>query len=155
MLFDQRIINEPSFAAPTMKYVVFTKDCWHLHKKADKETYVFMGFLYPGERFNRFRLLTSRDYDNFYIKLKLPKDMCAVLNTLQSQAFEINRIFLNFIEQNYETLVEGGLLFNRRLASVNLKKASDLLRFCYLNDKGVQGVCTLHDFRFLTAGSAS
>ena len=50
-----------------------------------------------GELYNRFHLLTSRDYSNFYIKFNSPKRMCYVLNTLQSKVFEINIKVLLFI----------------------------------------------------------
>lgn len=62
--------------------------------------------------------------------------MCDVLNTLQSQAFEINSKVLGFICENRDTLEDVGILMNRSLAHVNLQDASDLLRFCYVNDEG-------------------
>lgn len=68
--------------------------------------------------------------------------MCDVLNTLQSQAFEINFTLLLFILENRDTLEEVGILMNRSLANVNLQDASDLLRFCYVNDEGVKDVCS-------------
>ena len=86
------------------------------------------------EIYHRFRLLTSRDYSHFYIKLKSPKRMCDVLNKLQSQAFEINSKVLCFILDHRDTLEEVGLLVNRNLAKVNLYDALDLLRSCYFNN---------------------
>lgn len=95
-----------------------------------------------GEIYNRFRLLTSRNYSNFYIRLQDPKLLCSILTTLQSQAFEINDKVLSFIKKNRETLEEVGLLINRCLARVNVQEASDLLRFSYFNnDEGVKEVC--------------
>ena len=95
-----------------------------------------------GEIYNRFRLLTSRNYNNFFIELRNPMHMCTILTELQSQAFEINKTFLSFIMENRDTLEEEGLLVNRCLAKVNLKEVSDLLRFSYFNnDEGVMDVC--------------
>jgi len=95
-----------------------------------------------GEIYNRFRLLTSRNYNNFFIELCDPMHMCSILTELQSQAFEINKTFLSFIMENRDTLEVEGLLVNRCLAKVNLKEASDLLRFSYFNnDEGVMEVC--------------
>lgn len=96
-----------------------------------------------GEIYNRFRLLTSRNYNNFYIKLKEKDELFKVLNTLQSQEFEINNKVLCFIKENRDTLEDVGLLMNRSLSKVNLQEASDLLRFSYVNDnKGVKEVCS-------------
>lgn len=61
--------------------------------------------------------------------------MCEVLNTLQSQAFEINSNVLSFITDNREELEDVGILINRGLAKVSLPEASDLLRICYFNDE--------------------
>ncbi|KAF4394150.1 hypothetical protein G4B88_000661 [Cannabis sativa] len=80
-----------------------------------------------GDFYNRFRLLSSHDYENFYILLKDPNLMCNVLNTLQSQVFERNN--------------NVGILMDRRLAKVNLQGASDLLRSCYANNEGIKEVC--------------
>lgn len=43
---------------------------------------------------------------------------------------------------NRDTLEEVGILMNRLLAKVNLQNASDLLRLCYVNDKGMRDVCS-------------
>lgn len=47
-----------------------------------------------GGFYNRFRLLTSHDIDHFYIELENSDSLCSVLNTLQSQVFEINKPLL-------------------------------------------------------------
>lgn len=95
-----------------------------------------------GDISNRFRLFTSRNYSHFYIKLNSPGPMCEVLNTLQSQAFEINSNVLSFITDNREELEDVGILINRGLAKVSLPEASDLLRICYFNDEAVKEVCS-------------
>lgn len=94
--------------------------------------------------YNRFRILTSRDLSHFYVNLKYPgyERMCTILNSLQSQVFEINNKVFEFILQNRNRLVELGLLMPRNLAYVNLKEASDLLRFSYFSDKGIQNACS-------------
>lgn len=97
-----------------------------------------------GDMYNGFRLLTSRDYDHFHIKLNndSSNNVCDVLNSLQSQAFEINTKLLEFIHKNRKTLEDFGILMNQNLSMVNPQKASDLLRICYFNDKGVMDVCS-------------
>lgn len=90
-----------------------------------------------GEFYNRFRLLTSHDYDHFYIRLEDPSRLCAVLNKLQSQAFQINRQVLSFILEYRDALEEAGLLMNRYLAKVNLEDAAKLLRACHTEDRSV------------------
>ena len=95
------------------------------------------------EVYNQFRLLTSRNYSNFYITLTYPNELCNVLNKLQSQAFQINTEVLSFIldENNRSMLEDVGLLVNRNLALVKVKDVCDLLRFLYFNNKDVQKVC--------------
>lgn len=78
-----------------------------------------------------FRLLTSRNYDYFNIKIENHKDMCKVLSRLQSQPFKVNKKMLNFIIDNYKILEERGILMDRRLASLNLLVAKDKLRYHY------------------------
>ena len=60
--------------------------------------------------YNQFRILTSHDIEHFYIK-RNPSQylrLCDVLNGLQSQAFEINQSFLQFLEKNHDYLVDSG-----------------------------------------------
>lgn len=100
---------------------------------------------HTAEIYNRFRVLTSRDYSHFYIKLSNPKDVCYILNILQSQAFMINSEFLLFINKNRDYLEEVGLFMNRKLARVNLEEVSDLLRSCFFNDTtGVKNVSNIN-----------
>ena len=91
---------------------------------------------------NRFRLLTSRDYNHFYIQFHSPNGVCDVLNILQSEVFEINTNVLLFILNNRDLLEEVGLLLPKNLLKVNLQEASDLLRSCYFNDQVVKDVCS-------------
>lgn len=125
--------------------MVCTPVPWH-SKVEEPSTFADMqgGYLseLTGEFYNRFRLLTSRDYSHFYIKLNYQKDLCSILNKLQSQVFEINSKVLTFILGNRDTLEDKGLLMNRSLANVNLQEASDLLRFCYVSNEGVKEVCS-------------
>ena len=95
-----------------------------------------------GDISNRFRLLTSRNYSNFFIKLNSPGPLLRVLNALQSQAFHINDNMLSFIMNNRETLEDAGILMNRSLARMNLQEASGLLRFCYFDDDAVKKECS-------------
>lgn len=69
--------------------------------------------------------------------------MCDILNGLQSQAFEINKRLLRFLEKNRQCLVECGLLLPNALARVNPTEASDILRECYFNNvKGIKNACS-------------
>ena len=95
-----------------------------------------------GDLSNRFRLLTSRNYSHFFIKLNSPGPLLKILNALQSQAFQINDTMLSFIMNNREALEEAGILMNRSLARLNLQEASGLLRFCYFNDDAVKKECS-------------
>ncbi|XP_022772499.1 uncharacterized protein LOC111315191 [Durio zibethinus] len=90
-----------------------------------------------------FRVISSRDIHNFNIHLHDPmyKEMCQILNRLQSQGLLINNNVLEFIKKNHASLEKLGLL-----AHVNMKEAIDLLKICYLNDGAVKDLCS---FRFL------
>lgn len=117
---------------------------WQSESPAAKLDELEGGYLgrFTAEFYNRFRLLTSRDYSHFYIKLHSQSKLC--MNRLQSQAFGINAKVFYFIKENRETLEDVGLLINRRLAHANLEEASKLLRFCYFNDEAVKEVCSFH-----------
>lgn len=62
-----------------------------------------------GDIYHRYRLLTSNDLSHFYIKLE-PSYEHICMNTLQSQAFEINKEGFTFILNHRDRLVEMGLL---------------------------------------------
>ena len=64
------------------------------------------------------------------------------MNILQSQAFEINKDVLTFINQNYDRLVKSGLLMPSFLASLNIKEATDLLRKSFFQEPSVMNICT-------------
>lgn len=94
----------------------------------------------------RYRLLTSRDYEHFNITLGYDyKKLCEAMNFLQKQAFTINEDMLNFINNNYEILVKLGLLMPRILASLNIAKSIELLRVFYLADESVMKVISFKD----------
>jgi hypothetical protein len=59
-----------------------------------------------GSVYNKLRLLTSHDIDHFYIQINPNnyQEMCNVLNGLQSEAFEIDKTFLEFVQKNYDYL---------------------------------------------------
>lgn len=95
--------------------------------------------------YNRTSCLTSRNLAHFNIHLNVenPKkgysNLCNVLNALQSQPFVINKKLLLFIQNNYESFVEAKLLKPKFLAYVSLKRAEDLLRIAYFNNKCIHG----------------
>lgn len=71
-----------------------------------------------GDIYHRYRLLTSNDLSHFYLKLEPSYEhICMVMNTLQSQAFEINKEGLTFILNHRDRLVEMGLLMPSFLES--------------------------------------
>lgn len=120
---------------------------WHSKEEnPSKLSQMQGGYLihFRNEFFKGFRLLSSRNAQYFNIEFESPDCFSKVLNNLQSQAFEINKKVLNFIQENRNTLEEKGLLMNRVLANVNLQEASDLLRFCYVSDEGMKEVCSLN-----------
>lgn len=93
---------------------------------------------HTADMYNRFKILTSRNTDSFNILLKPEEyeEMCAVLNGLQSQPLVINKSVLDFIMEHRSSLEDLGLLMPRKLAFVNMTTATNLLRYCYFNDKG-------------------
>lgn len=94
----------------------------------------------------RYRLLSSRDSDNFHIVFETDyKKLCTIMNALQAQAFEINKDVLGFIKKNYDQLVESGLFMPRFLASLNVQKATDQLRMSYLDNSSLASVCNYQD----------
>jgi DNA-directed RNA polymerase len=102
-----------------------------------------------GDIYNKFRLLTSRDYNNFFIKLDNVeyKNMCQILNGLQAQPFEINKKLLSFLQKNRQCLEDLGLLMPNVLARVNIKEATDLLGDCFFSN--VQGIKALSSYHIL------
>lgn len=93
--------------------------------------------------YHRYQLLTSRDMSHFYIILEYNyNNLCKTMNTLQSQAFEINTEVLTFIKENNDRLVKSGLLMPSFLASVNIKEATDLLRKCFFQELSDSNKCT-------------
>lgn len=89
--------------------------------------------------YNRYSLLSSRNLKNFNIELDEGrfKDICQILNGLQNQGFKINKNILDFIKKNRESLEISGLLKPEILTRVNLKRAYDLLRLSYFNNKDI------------------
>lgn len=52
-----------------------------------------------GQIYNRYRLLSSDDYNHFYIILDNNyRKLCSVMNKLQGQAFQINSKWLQFLQ---------------------------------------------------------
>lgn len=149
-----------SYYLPTHQYVVCTFDvsllpirlnlpmvckprkwaCYQSDKKARTVSDLSGGYLCEptAEMYNRYRLLTSHDVNQFYIDISEGDNcskLCEVMNKLQSEKFKINRCMLDIIYENYELLVEKGLIFPEFLSRVNNKEVSSLLRKYYLNDQ--------------------
>jgi len=69
--------------------------------------------------------------------------MCSTLNGLQKEGFQRNHKLLEFIQKNRPTLERVGFLMPRILASLNLKKAFDLIRESYFHNQAIKGACSL------------
>lgn len=87
-----------------------------------------------GEIFDRYRLLSSNDITHYYIKLRKPNELCTIINKLQSQSFRIKKVWLKYILENEEQLVQEGFIMPSFLTHINLKEASDILRNYHLKD---------------------
>ena len=92
-----------------------------------------------GEMYDRYRLLSSGDLNNFYIDFGIDnnnhEELCSVMNQLQCQPFIINSNWLKFIKNNEKLLVDNGFLMPRFLASMNPKVVSTILRSCHMQDE--------------------
>jgi len=99
------------------------------------------------EMYARYRLLSSTDKNHFYIDIE---DnylyLCRVMNKLQSQAFQINSKWLNYILLNKKLLVENGFLMPEFLVNLDLLKVSSKLREYHMNDvAGIQKLCSFSE----------
>lgn len=91
-----------------------------------------------GEMYDRYRLLSSGDLNNFYIDFGIDnnhEELCSVMNQLQRQPFVINSNWLKFLKNNEEFFVDNGYLMPRFLALMNLQEVSTLLRSCHMQDE--------------------
>lgn len=95
------------------------------------------------EFYNRFRLLSSQDYNNFKVNLVDSDAMCGVLNKLQKEVFEVNTKLLSFIKKNREKLEEEGLLMKRILSTLNPQDIFDIVRYCFNINNDVKKVTSL------------
>ena len=78
-------------------------------------------------------LLAARNKDKFNILLKDKyQEICDAMNSLQKQSFEINVVIVDFIKDNYKSLVREGLLMPRILASINIHVPIWSLRYTFL-----------------------
>lgn len=99
-----------------------------------------------GDIYDRYRLLSSGDINHFYIDIgDNYEDLCRVMNKLQRQAFQINSIWLKYILENENLLVDSGLLMPRFLASMNIKEISIFLREFYMKDEVINKLCSYND----------
>ena len=101
-----------------------------------------------GEIYDRYRLLSTTDINNFYIDISKEhdyKNLCSVMNKLQCQAFKINSFWLKIILDNENSLVSYGYLMPRFLANINIKSVSYELRDFYMNDEVINKLCSFND----------
>lgn len=99
-----------------------------------------------GDIYHRYRLLSSDDINHFYIDIgENYEKLCKVMNKLQGQPFEINSVWLNYIQENEHSFVKNGLLMPRFLASMNIKDVSNILREHYMKDDVIKQFCSYSD----------
>ncbi|YP_010185125.1 hypothetical protein LI410_mgp059 (mitochondrion) [Apium graveolens] len=81
----------------------------------------------------RYRLLSSKNLDNFYIELHENSsiELCGIMNKLQSQPFKVNSSFLSYIRTNESLLVEQGLILPSFLSKLKIKDIYEKLKKLY------------------------
>lgn len=101
-----------------------------------------------GEMYDRYRLLSSGDLNNFYIDFGIDnnhEELCSVMNQLQRQPFVINSNWLKFLKKNDKFFVDNGYLMPEFLASMNLQEVSTLLRSCHMQDEVIKKLFSFSD----------
>lgn len=101
-----------------------------------------------GEIYDRYRLLSSGDLNNFHIDIGKNDDyhsLCRIMNTLQSQPFRIRSNWLKYIQDNYDLFVKYGFLLKKELASINLRLALERLREFHMQDAVIRQICSYSD----------
>ncbi|KAG6621672.1 hypothetical protein I3842_Q008800, partial [Carya illinoinensis] len=101
-----------------------------------------------GGLYDRYRLLSSGDINHFYIYIGGEtnyKKLCLVMNKLQGQAFQINSLWLKYLEDNVDLFVESGLLMPRFLSSMNIKDVTNLLREFHMKDEVINKLCGFNE----------
>ena len=101
-----------------------------------------------GDIYDRYRLLSSGDINNFYIDIGSKgnyEKLCRVMNKLQCQPFQINSDWLKYIQENEKFLVDYGYLMPRFLSSINIKDVSILLREFHMKDEVINKLCSFSE----------
>lgn len=96
-----------------------------------------------GDIYDRYCLMSSHDPKHFYIEMTSQDQvdgLCSIMNKLQNQPFEINSEWLHFMIDHDDSLVRLGLLMPKFLASINLHKASSLLREFHMQNKEIKSL---------------
>lgn len=99
-----------------------------------------------GEIYNRYRLLSSGDINNFYIEiLNSYEDLCGVMNKLQHQAFQINSQFFKYLLENEKGYIHSASFNPGFLAFMNITKVSFKLRELYMKDEVIKKFCSFNE----------
>lgn len=91
---------------------------------------------------NRYRMLTSREYNHFNIRftsLESCRTLCVTITLLQSEPFIINSLLLSYVKEHQDLLVQKGLLMPPFLANVNPSSLYDILRGELLLEENQKG----------------
>lgn len=87
-----------------------------------------------SEMYDRYRLLSSSNQQNFYLELSNPAKLCKIMNCLQSQSFQINTDWLIYLIKLQDLFVDYGLLSPNFIAFINIMDVSGKLRELYMNN---------------------
>lgn len=87
-----------------------------------------------SEMYDRYKLLSSTNLHNFYLELKEPDKLCAIMNCLQSKPFQIKTGFLIYLIRNEKTFVDHGLLAPGFVAYMNIMDCTSKLRELYMKN---------------------
>lgn len=96
----------------------------HLDEKHPPSIFDCSGGSQPGGEFlNRFRLITSKEYEkNSYIKwngYEAFSKMCSFIKTLKNKEFRVNTDMFTYFYQNRDVLASAGLLMPRYLKDLS------------------------------------
>lgn len=91
-----------------------------------------------SEMYDRYRLLSTSNIHNFYLELRKPDKICAVMNGLQSQPFQINSEWLLHIAEHEQHFIDYDLLAPGFVGLINIMEVSGKLRELYMKNEYIK-----------------